>query len=142
MAQPVTMSAESFDPRPEINTTPLIDVMLVLLIMFIMVIPVSTEQVPIDLPVDDGTVIDQTHRLDLDAAGRVYWDGAPVGAAELRERLVQAAADPAEPALHINADPETRYERFDETLAAVKGAGITRLGFVDNGRFVAAIDGH
>lgn len=134
--------AEEFQPMAEINTTPLIDLMLVLLVMFIIIVPSATHKVPIDLP--SGPLADQeppVHRLDLDAAGRLYWDGAPIGGQALSARLASFTEDRRRPVLHINADAETRYERFDETLAAVSRAGITRLGFVDNGRFAAAIGG-
>jgi biopolymer transport protein ExbD len=139
MAMSATARAEEHLPRPEINTTPLIDVMLVLLIMFIMIIPVASHEVPVDLP-QAGPAIDRpVHRLDLDAAGRTYWNGAPIGIAALREQLAAAAADPALPTLHVNTHPETRYERFGETLAEIRRAGITRLGFVGNERFQSAI---
>jgi biopolymer transport protein ExbD len=125
-------------PIMDINTTPLVDVMLVLLIMFILIIPVASHKVPIDMPSGPGS-LPETHRLDLDAAGRLFWDGRAVGAAELTARLRALAADPAEPLLEINADAETRYERFDETLAAVRRAGVDRIGFVGQSRFADAI---
>lgn len=132
---------DEFQPMAEINTTPLIDLMLVLLIMFIVTVPVASHKVPVDLPVPRPvSQIVPVHRLDLDAAGRLHWDGRPIGDSELGTRLAALAADPAEPALHMNADAETRYERFDETLAAVRRAGITRLGFVETERFAAAVD--
>lgn len=133
--------ADEFLPIAEINTTPLIDLMLVLLVMFIIIVPQRTEKVPVDLPIGVPAGAEPlVHRLDLDAAGRTYWNGGPVGAEALRTRLTAMAADPARPSLHINSHPETRYERFGQVLADVRGAGITRLGFVDNARFAAAID--
>ena len=129
-------------PIAEINTTPLVDVMLVLLIMFILVIPVTSHKVPVDLPQAGPTppAPPPAHRLDLDAAGRLYWDGQAIAAAELTPRLAALAADPAQPVLHMNAHDETRYERFDETLAEVRRAGIARLGFVGQQRFAGALD--
>jgi biopolymer transport protein ExbD len=138
MAQP---AADEFRPIGEINTTPLVDVMLVLLIMFILIIPVASHKLPVDLPEGGPGSPTPTHRLDLDAAGRLFWDGRAIGAAEFSQRLAALAADPAEPALLINADAETRYERFDETLAAVRRAGISRLGFVGTNRFASALAG-
>jgi biopolymer transport protein ExbD len=131
------------DPQPiaDINTTPLVDVMLVLLIMFILIIPVGTHKVPLDLPGPGGGPPPVSHRLDLDSAGRLFWDGRAVGAPELTQRLRAIAADPAQPLLEINADAETRYERFDETLAAVRRAGVDRLAFIGQNRFEGAIDG-
>ena len=140
MARTVRMAMAEEQPIAEINTTPLVDVMLVLLIMFILIIPVGTHKVPLDLP-GPGGALPRTHRLGLDAAGRLYWDGRPVAPAELTRRLRAMAADPAEPLLEIDADAETRYDRFDETLAAVRRAGVARLGFVGQNRFAGAIDG-
>jgi biopolymer transport protein ExbD len=132
---------DDFQPIAEINTTPLVDVMLVLLIMFILIIPVSSHKVPLDLPVNGGGLPPQTHRLDLDAAGRLFWDGRAIGSSALTARLRAFAADPAEPVLEINADAETRYARFDETLAAVRRAGVSRIAFVGQNRFAGALPG-
>jgi biopolymer transport protein ExbD len=134
-------AADESQPIADINTTPLVDVMLVLLIMFILIIPVSTHKVPLDLPSGPGTPPPLSHRLDLDAAGRLFWDGRPVGASELTARLRAMAADPAQPLLELSADSETRYQRFDETLAAVRRAGVDRLAFVGQNRFANALDG-
>ena len=137
-AVPVPAEAE---PISVINTTPLIDLMLVLLIMFILSVPVATHQVPLDLP--SGVPPPERpafHRLNLDAAGRIYWDGQAIADSELGPRLAAVAAAPAEPELHIAADSETRYERVDQTLAAVRRAGVTRLGFVGNERFARSLD--
>ena len=127
-------------PMSELNTTPLIDVMLVLLIMFIITVPVATHKVPLDLP--QGAAAERTepvvYRLELDAAGRVRLNGAPVADSALPGRLAAIAADPAGE-LHLRADGETPYDRFDRVLAAVKRAGVTRLGMVGNERFAAAV---
>ena len=125
-------------PMSELNTTPLIDVMLVLLIMFIITIPISTHKVPLDLP--QGPVEHSeplVHRLNLDSAGRAYLDGLPISEAELPARLGAIAAGP-ESELHLRAEAETPYDNFDRVLAAVKRAGIVRLGLVDNERFAKA----
>ena len=129
------------EPAPAINTTPLIDLMLVLLVMFIVSIPIATHKVPIDVPSGPPGPPSPVHRLGLDAAGNLSWDGSPIAEAALAPRLARMAADPAEPVLHIAVDAETRYERVDETLAAVARAGITRMGFVGNERFAATLDG-
>lgn len=131
---------EDAQPIAEINTTPLVDVRLVLLIMFVLIVPVTSHKVPLDLPAPGAAPLPERHRLNLDAAGRLFWDGRPVGGSELTARLRAAAASPAEPLIEINADPETRYERFDETLAAVRRAGVERIGFVGQDRFAAAIE--
>ncbi|HEV2865632.1 MAG TPA: biopolymer transporter ExbD, partial [Allosphingosinicella sp.] len=124
-----------------INTTPLIDLMLVLLVMFIVSVPIATHKVPLDLP-GAATAPREAlvHRIDLDAAGQLYWDGAAIADAALPPRLAQLASDPSNPELHIAAQAETRYERVDETLAAVRRAGVTRMGFVGNERFAEMMD--
>ena len=70
----------------------------------------------------------------------MFWDGRPIADAALTPLLVRMAADPAQPELHIAADGETRYERVDETLAAIARAGVTRMGFVGNERFANMMD--
>ena len=126
-------------PISDLNTTPLIDVMLVLLIMFIITIPITTHKVPMDLPQGQGVDREPViHRLDLDSAGRAFLDGRPIREAELPALLQPIVADPMSE-LHLRADAETPYDRFDHVLAAVKRAGVTRLGIVDNQRFVEAL---
>jgi biopolymer transport protein ExbD len=122
------------EPLSELNITPLIDVMLVLLVMMILTLPQVLHKVPIDLPQDapDAYVPRNVHRLELTRAGGVTLDGAPVADAALPARLAAVKADP-NGLLVMRTDPETRYERFDQTLAVVKRAGITRLGFAGNG---------
>ena len=123
-------------PMSELNTTPLIDVMLVLLVMFIITVPITTHKVPMDLP--QGPAVERqdpvVHRLDLDSAGRIVLDGAVLPETQLSGRLAAIAADPLSE-LHLRADGETPYGRFDHVLAAVKRAGVTRLGMIGNERF-------
>ena len=127
-------------PFSTINTTPIIDVMLVLLIMFIVTIPVMTHSVKVDLPTrpKDLPVKPEVHELALDSASRLSWNGVPIAEAALPGRLAAFRAAGPHAVLHFRADPETRYEDFDRVLAGVKRAGITRLGFVGNERFARA----
>ena len=134
---PFLAPAGDFAPIATINTTPLVDVMLVLLIMFIMIIPVASHKVPVDLPAGPGLPA-PAHRLDIRADGSLAWDGRPVAPAALPGRLAALAADPARPNLHLDADGEARYEQVDRILAQIQTAGVTRLGFVDNQRFARA----
>jgi biopolymer transport protein ExbD len=129
------------EPEPTINTTPLIDLMLVLIVMFIVSVPVATHQVPLDLPQGDPSIADPApvHRVNVDSDGQVFWDGEPVGDPTLRARLAAVAASPAEPELHLAVDGEARYERVDEILATIRRAGVTRMGFVGNERFAASL---
>ena len=117
-----------------INTTPLVDVMLVLLIMFIIIIPIASHKVPLDLPgpAPAKAPPPAAHRLDIRAGGALAWDGAPLPAAALPSRLSALAADPARPELHLNAEAEARYEQVDRILASIRIAGVTRLGFINN----------
>lgn len=130
-----------FAPIATINTTPLIDVMLVLLIMFIIVIPVASHKVPLDLP-QEAPPTDRApppvHRLDIAASGALAWDGAPLPAAALPARLAAMAADPDRPVLHLNAAAEARYGEVDRILAEIGRARISRMGLVDNRRFARA----
>lgn len=131
------------DPRPlqDLNITPLIDVMLVLLVMFILLIPIQQHKVPLDLPGGEGRpdVERPIVRLEIMQDGAVHWNGASVAEGTLPVRFRAMVTDPAQPVLHIAADGAARYEVFDRTLAAAKQAGITRLGMVGNERFASAI---
>ncbi len=136
---PSFAAVEPQAPMSELNTTPLIDVMLVLLIMFIITIPITTHKVPLDLPGEVPPVTSEplVHRLNLDSAGRISLDGVMLSEAELAARLPAIAAE-RQSELHLRAEAETPYDNFDRVLAAVKRAGVTRLGLVDNERFAKA----
>ena len=124
----------------EINTTPLIDVMLVLLIMFIITIPMATHKVPLDLPRPALTPLPPRpfHQLEIEAGGGLAWNGESLSTDQLRLRLGQLAADPATPELRVHAASEARYERIDQILALIRFAGVQRLGFVGNERYARA----
>jgi biopolymer transport protein ExbD len=128
-------------PIGALNTTPLIDVMLVLLIMFIVTIPIMTHKVEVDLPTtpSEPRPPPEVHVLAMDGAGRLAWDGVPLGEAALPARLAGFKARGPDVELHFRAEGETRYEDFDRVLAVLKRAEIERLGFVGNERFVQAI---
>jgi len=118
-------------PMAEINTTPLVDVMLVLLVIFIITIPVLHQAVPIDLPqVSAQQVADPplVLQLALDAEGRYRLDGTPVVRSELEARFAASAG--RKPELHLHADRATRYDKVAEILAAAQKAGIDRIAFV------------
>ncbi|MBM6576461.1 biopolymer transporter ExbD [Microvirga sp. SRT01] len=124
------------EPISGLNITPLIDVMLVLLVMMIMILPTTLHKVTIDLPAPGGTTEPRIeHRLDLSRSGVAVLDGVATSDTALPARLAVLKADP-KALLVMNTDPEARYERFDQVLAVVKRAGITRLGFVGNERMV------
>lgn len=115
----------------ELNITPLIDVMLVLLVMMILTLPALNHEIPIDLPQPGPVAHEQqfTHRLTIDAEGGIALDGTAVTQAALSSRLTALRADPRSE-LTMQTDARARYDIFADTLATVKHAGITRLGFV------------
>ena len=137
---PPSAGAALCEPGPVINTTPLIDLMLVLLVIFIVSVPIATHKVPLDLPSGPPGAPAPAHRLALDAAGRLSWDGRPIADAALAPLLARTAADPSEPELHVAVDGETRYERVDQILAAIARAGIRRMGLVGNERFARMME--
>ena len=116
----------------EINMTPLVDVMLVLLIIFIITVPVMKHAVNIDLPraTNQPQEKPETVRLSVDAAGTYFWNEAPIQDAQLPELLRSAAAKEPQPDLHIRGDKAVRYERVAQAMAAAQQAGVKKIGFV------------
>jgi biopolymer transport protein ExbD len=127
------------EPMMEMNTTPLIDVMLVLLIMFIITIPIQTHAVKIDLPqnaqVPENPIDPVKNRLTIDPAGIIYWNGLPVDRVRLRQYLEQTVQMTPEPELQFEPDQSARYVVVDDVLAIIKRAKVTKLGFVGNERY-------
>jgi biopolymer transport protein ExbD len=127
---------ESSEPMMDINTTPLIDVMLVLLIMFIITIPVQTHAVKLDLPqaTEAQPLVDPDKNVVVILPDdRVLWNGAPVTMSLLRQYLdITANMRPTPPELHLQPHAEARYEVVDEVLAQTKLANVTAMGFVGN----------
>jgi biopolymer transport protein ExbD len=124
------------EPMMDINTTPLIDVMLVLLIMFIITIPIQTHAVKLDLPQNQPNQpppINVTkNQITTDAAGTVFWNGNPVDMVTLRQYIDLTKNMDPEPELHLQPDPQTRYDVIDNVLAVVKKAQVEKFGFVGN----------
>lgn len=113
----------------DLNMTPLIDVLLVLIVMFILLVPVMTNEIPIVLPQGTSPVLPRTtHRLEVARGGAVALDGVAVDAAGLAARLGAIGRD-EQATLVMRTDPAARYARFVQVLAVVKRAGVTRLGF-------------
>ena len=132
--------SEDGEPMMEMNTTPLIDVMLVLLIMFIITLPIPTHAVKVDLPVNDPRnvkppVDPQKNKIIIDAAGTVSWNGVPVDEVTLRTYLDAAAAINPEPELHFQPDPAAKSDKVDQTLAVIKRSAVTTLGFIGNEQY-------
>jgi biopolymer transport protein ExbD len=130
------LNPESAEPMMEINTTPLIDVMLVLLIMIIMTIPVQSHAVKLDLPQNSQSTpppIDPVkNKIVITPQGQVLWNGTPVSLTTLRQYLDLTTTMRPVPELHLQPDAQARYELVDEVLAVCKRAQVTAMGFVGN----------
>ena len=127
-------------PMMEMNTTPLIDVMLVLLIMFIITIPVATHAVNIDLPTPqpnppDVIVEPVKNKVVLTRDNKVLWNGSAVNTGQLVTLLQQSMAMKPEPELQFEPEPEASYDLSARVLNIIKGSGVTKFGFVGNERY-------
>ena len=121
------------DVMNEINMTPLVDVMLVLLIIFIITVPVMKHSVNVDLPQASNQPEDikpETVRLSVDASGQYHWNEALLSDDELTPRLQAEAAKEPQPELHIRGDKAVRYERVAQAMAAAQRAGVRKIDFV------------
>jgi len=123
----------SDDMVSEINMTPLVDVMLVLLIIFIITVPVLTHSVKLDLPRADNTpnlVKPESVNISVTADGALHWNDDTVTDAQLTTRLEAAATQQPQPEIFIRGDRKVDYERVVKVMAAVQRAGVLKLGFV------------
>jgi len=121
------------DVMNEINMTPLVDVMLVLLIIFIITVPVMKHSINVDLPRATSTPQDakpDTIRLSVDAQGRYFWNETLVADDDLLPRLQAEARREPQPELHLRGDKDVRYERVAQALAAAQRSGLHKIGFI------------
>jgi biopolymer transport protein ExbD len=128
------------EPMMEMNTTPLIDVMLVLLIMFIITIPIQTHAVKIDLPINDNSstpppIDPEKNKISVDPGNTVYWNGTPIDLVTLRLYLDRTRVMNPEPELHVQPDANARYETVDRVLAIIKRSEVTKMGFIGNEQY-------
>jgi biopolymer transport protein ExbD len=124
---------DSDEVMNEINMTPLVDVMLVLLIVFIITVPVMKHAINIDLPRATYQAQDikpQTVLLSVDAQGSYYWNEAKVADDQLPDLLKAEAAKDPQPQLHIRGDKAVRYERVAQAMAEAQQAGVKKIGFI------------
>lgn len=128
-----SLSDTDDDFNPEINTTPLVDVMLVLLIIFIITIPVINHSVKIDLPRATNQrdeIKPDSINLSIDAQGLMYWNNEAIDAAQMNARIAEASKKTPQPELHIRAERTTQYEKIVEVMAAAQSGGLSKIGFI------------
>ena len=133
MAMGSLSDSDEDDFNPEINTTPLVDVMLVLLIIFIITIPVINQSVKIDLPRAASQPQDlkpENINLDIDALGQLYWNREAIDASQLGIRIATAAQKMPQPELHLRAERTTQYEKVAQVMAAAQSGGLSKIGFI------------
>ena len=142
MAMNLGTGGGSSDPdvMVDINTTPLIDVMLVLLIMLIITIPIQLHAVNLNMPI--GTpppteIKPEVVRIDIDEKSVVHWQGVPVpGPAELESMMKGAAAQAVQPEIHLRPNRLSKYEVVANVLASTKRLGLTKIGVIGSEQFV------
>jgi biopolymer transport protein ExbD len=126
----------------DINTTPLIDVMLVLLVMLIVTIPIQTHAVKLDLPINNNPPppeqdMPEVVNLEIDFDGTVIWNGTPVATrAQLDLFLQQTASKVPQPEVHLRPNRLAKYDAVARTLADAQRLGVTKIGFVGNEQYV------
>ena len=137
MAMQTSTDNPKGEPMMDMNVVPLIDVLLVLLIMFIITIPVQSHAVKLDLPQDQTDMppppIDPVkNKVVVTASNQILWNGAPVSPQQLRLYLDATQQMDPIPELHLQPEPNARYELVDEVLAITKRAHVEKMGFVGN----------
>ena len=137
MSMQTTSDNAEGDPMLDMNVTPLIDVMLVLLIMFIITIPIQTHAVKLDLPQQQTNqppppIDPEKNKLVITAQDQVQWNGSPVTLPQLRQYLDVTQQMTPIPELHLQPDATARYETVDKVLAVTKQAHVQKMGFVGN----------
>ena len=128
------------DVMIDINTTPLIDVMLVLLVMLIITIPIQLHSVNLNLPTGNPPpplVKPEVLKIDIDGASTIYWNGEVVqDRKELEERLTAAAAQAVQPELHLRPDKAAKYDTVAAVMASSQRLGLTKIGIVGSEQFI------
>lgn len=120
-------------PMSEINTTPLVDVMLVLLIIFIVCAPLMTQSIHVNLPKTAGVSSEEKPdviNVSIDAQGGVRWNDETMTDDRLQQQLAGVATKQPQPELRLAADKDVRYERVAQVMSLVKAAGVSKMGFV------------
>ena len=143
MAMQTTSDNSEGEPMMEINTTPLIDVMLVLIIMLIITIPPQTHAVKLDLPQNNPNDVPPPidpikNKVVVTQAGQILWNGGAVDLVQLRQFLDATQQIDPVPELHLQPEALARYELVDQVLAVTKKANVTKMGFVGNEAYMTA----
>jgi len=120
-------------PMAEINVTPMVDVMLVLLVIFIITAPLFTHAIKLELPNAPSQAAPEkpeTITLAINAEGKLFWNNAPITREELSQRIATASGKKPQPELQLRADKATRYEVIAQVMSAAQNGGMTKIGFV------------
>ena len=140
MAMSVGPGTKEDDVMMDINTTPLIDVMLVLLVMLIITIPIQLHSVNLNLPTGNPPpqlVKPEVLKIDIDATGQVYWNGEVVpDRATLEERFTAAAAQAVQPEMHLRPDKNAKYDVVAKVMVSAQRLGMTKIGIVGSEQFI------
>jgi biopolymer transport protein ExbD len=141
MAMNIGPASGSDEPEVmmDINTTPLIDVMLVLLVMLIITIPIQLHAVNMDMPVGTpptNLVKPEKIQIDIDEKGVVYWQGLPVSAAELEQDMLKVAQLQMQPEVHIRPNKNAQYAIFANVISNARRKGLTKIAVIGSEQFV------
>jgi biopolymer transport protein ExbD len=139
MSMTVGNSGGEAEVMIDINTTPLIDVMLVLLVMLIITIPIQTHAVKLNMPIGNPPPPPeppQVVKVDVDFDGTVYWNGEQVAMDSLDERFKAAAAQPVQPEFHLRPNKLVTYKYVAHVMAAAQRDGVTKIGLVGAEQFL------
>ncbi|HUH95610.1 MAG TPA: biopolymer transporter ExbD [Casimicrobiaceae bacterium] len=124
----------------DINTTPLIDVMLVLLVMLIITLPIQLHSVNLNMPIGNPPppkVLPEVVKIDIDPSDTIYWDGVAIpDRATLEEKIRAAAAEPVQPEVHLRPDKNSHYATAAEVMASAQRLGLTKIGIVGSEQFI------
>ena len=134
------LRANDPDVMIDINTTPLIDVMLVLLVMLIITLPIQLHSVNLNMPVGNPPpplVKPEVVKVDIDNTSRIYWNGEVLeDRAALEEKIAAAAAQPTQPEIHLRPDKNAKYSQVALVLASAQRLGLTKIGIIGSEQFI------
>lgn len=128
-------------PMSDINVTPMVDVMLVLLVIFIITAPLFTHAIKLDLPTAQSAPAPEkpeTISLSINGQGKIFWNNDEIAPADLESKLATASQRKPMPELQLRADKETRYEVIAQVMSAAQTNGLTKIGFVTENRELGA----